>query len=169
VQCANGLDAARNWQRGPGDLSLGRMAVPSAVQRSHTPTEQRDWHALTAAVRPRHPGTYLGNQTRQTRPWWRPRWRRGYKKVQANWPQGPERSFAARRLHSTAMYLGTATATATVPTSRLLATPAHPHACFSSCSLGSLNSLSLKHRVPISLPVVAAGGDRHMGPIPLGN
>jgi hypothetical protein len=94
---------------------------------------------------------------------------RTYKKVHTNWPQGPERSFAARRLHSTAMYLGTATATATVPTSRLLATPAHPHACFSSCSLGSLNSLSLKHRVPISLPVVAAGGDRHMGPIPLGN
>jgi hypothetical protein len=86
---------------------------------------------------------------------------RTYKKVHTNWPQGPERSFAARRLHSTAMYLGTATATATVPTSRLLATPAHPHACFSSCSLGSLNSLSLKHRVPISLPVVAAGGDRH--------
>jgi hypothetical protein len=54
VQCANGLDAARNWQRGPGDLSLGRMAVPSAVQRPHTPTEQRDWHALTAAVRPRY-------------------------------------------------------------------------------------------------------------------
>jgi hypothetical protein len=54
VQCANGLDAARNWQRGPGDLSLGRMAVPSAMQRPHTPTEQRDWHALTAAVRPRY-------------------------------------------------------------------------------------------------------------------
>jgi hypothetical protein len=45
------------------------------------------------------------------------RMRRGartYKKVHTNWPQGPERSFAARRLHSTAMYLGTATATATV-------------------------------------------------------
>jgi hypothetical protein len=75
---------------------------------------------------------------------------RTYRTVQTDWPQGPERSFLARRLHSTIMYLGTATATG-------------PHVGFSSCSL------SLKQRLPVSLPVMAAGGDRHMEPIRRGS